>query len=165
MYCPAIVLKQTILNHSCVLVQGTTVKGFLFTSIIFLLIIWEFHTMYPNNIHFPVLLGPSPTLLTPPLKKEEKQRQQQQKRTNITKAICVAHIFSGAWSHSQWSEGFLRTFPSCRARDCTMLGKIPVLFGCVARGLRVCAAGLCCKGAQSSLSPPLPSPDFPCCLL
>lgn len=34
-YYPVIVLKQTILNHSCVLAQGTNVKGFLFTSILF----------------------------------------------------------------------------------------------------------------------------------
>lgn len=119
--------------------------------------------MYPNNTRFPVLLGPSPTLLTSPQKRRKMTTTTTTKkeRTNISKIICVAHIFSGAWSNSQWCEGFLSAFASCSALECTLLGKIPVPFGCVARGLWVCAAGLCWKGAQSSLSPPFPSLDFP----
>lgn len=83
--------------------------------------------MYPNNTHFPVLLGPSPTLLISPQKRRKTKTTT--KRTNISNAICVAHIFSGAWSNSQWCEGFLGAFASCGALDCTLLGKIPVLFG------------------------------------
>lgn len=37
-------------------------------NIIFLLGLWEFHIIYPGNIHFPVLPGSPPTLMTFPPK-------------------------------------------------------------------------------------------------
>lgn len=86
--------------------------------------------MYPNNTHFPVLLGPSPTLLISP-QKRGKNNNNKKERTNISNAICVAHTFAGAWSNSQWCEGSERLH-KCSALGCTLLGKIPVLFWCVA---------------------------------
>lgn len=37
---------------------------------ILLLILWEFHIMYPDHTHFLVFPGLPPALWTPPLKKE-----------------------------------------------------------------------------------------------
>lgn len=47
-------------------------------NITFLLIIWEFHIMYPNNSHFQVLPGLPSTLVTSPQKRREKRKQQVQ---------------------------------------------------------------------------------------
>lgn len=45
-------------------------------NIIFLLSLWEFHIMHPGHIHFPVLPGSSPTLVTcPPNKRRGKKIQ------------------------------------------------------------------------------------------
>lgn len=41
---------------------------------IFLLSHWEFHIMHPGHIHFPVLPGSSPALVTFPQIKEEEKR-------------------------------------------------------------------------------------------
>lgn len=62
-------------------------KGFLHVCII----IWEFHTMHPNHIHFPFLPGsaPHPCALSP-------------KGKNTPSPIPIARVFIGAWSNSQW---------------------------------------------------------------
>lgn len=68
-----------------------------FPNMILLLIIWKFHIIHPDPIHFPVLLGP-PQLLRPPPKHKKKEKQPNKNSS----PICIGHIFTRAWPNSQW---------------------------------------------------------------
>jgi hypothetical protein len=64
-----------------------------FSPNVLLLIIWEFHTMHPDHIGFPVLsCPPSCSCATPSKKQTEKKKHH--------KYDFVAHILTGAWSDS-----------------------------------------------------------------
>lgn len=61
-------------------------------NIIFLLIIWEFHTLQPDCMHSQASqVHPLPVTHTSP--KEENKRE------NIPSPVCVIHIITGAWSY------------------------------------------------------------------
>lgn len=69
---------------------------FLIFNTIFLLLVLEFHIIQPSHFHFPVFLGPLPTLVTS-LKEEGEIKQKT--RTSL---ICVAYILTRAWLNFQW---------------------------------------------------------------
>ena len=62
-----------------------------FFNTIFLFIIWEFHTMHPDDTHFPFPPGP-PSNPCVPLQKEK----------NTSSPIWVAYILIEEWSTPQW---------------------------------------------------------------
>lgn len=68
-----------------------------FFNLVFLLVIWEFHIMYPDHTHFQVLPGLdlSPCELPHALSKIEG------KKKHKTQAQFMLSVAIGAWSNSQ----------------------------------------------------------------
>jgi hypothetical protein len=70
------------------------------------LIIWEFHIMHAE--HTPFLILPSASLYScEPQKRRGRRRMSRRRRKKEeleeeTNLICVAHIFTPAWSYSQY---------------------------------------------------------------
>lgn len=76
---------------------------FVLSNIKLLLVIWEFHIMHPNHIHYSVFPGPTPSLVTCPKGREKKKKKTKRKK-KIPSPICVAHIIIGTWLNSQRSD-------------------------------------------------------------
>lgn len=68
--------------------------AFLFSSnVMFLLMIWEFHILYPHHTHFPILPGPPqhPCNLPP------KKRRTKEKKYTKSKLCCL-------YTHQNWVQ-------------------------------------------------------------
>lgn len=72
---------------------------FFLPNIVFLFIVWEFHTMHPNHTGFTILLGHLAHLCAPP--KENRQTNHYHHQKNPPSLIYVAHILTGEPSKFQ----------------------------------------------------------------
>lgn len=63
---------------------------FILSNIKLLLVIWEFHIMHPDHIHYSVFPGPTPSLVTCP-KGREKKKKDKKKKENTKSNLCCSY--------------------------------------------------------------------------
>lgn len=78
--------------------QTETKKYVSFLIIIFILIIWEFHIIHPDQIPTPVFPG----LPCPVTSFQVKKKREKEKNLKIPSPIYVTHILPSSWSLSRW---------------------------------------------------------------